>query len=250
MSNIANAGAHCYVPDALTLSGETTQRQHPVEAIATMSRWRMEMERSVGPHRPTVKVEADQTSFLRARLGVDQSSRYQCAILTDSYTGRTASDIFSGQYRASYPTLYHICYYPYVVRLLAQLMECRFLYQPPAGRQRGYICKNALTHLVEASVLHWPDRIAYLGVSVREAMVLFLEINSVEAIMENFQSYTLPNLEDASLTAISRTIYTEHIDAEPAVILPNGIVLDGHVRCLYSNISSGHLQGVSLRCLL
>jgi pyruvate kinase len=59
--------------------------------------------------------------------------------------------------------------------------------------------QNALTHLIEGGRLTKDDKIAYLGGSFGEGHgTSFLEINSVEAIMENFNSYTIPNLEDAS----------------------------------------------------
>ncbi|MEZ3465375.1 pyruvate kinase [Muribaculum intestinale] len=193
VSDIANAVTQH--TDALMLSGETAYGNYPVEAIATMSRVAMEMERSLGSHRPTPKVEADQTSFLARQAVVSTNLLGTRAILTDSYTGRTARYISS--YRASYPTL-AICYYPYVVRLLALSYGVSALYQPRMETTRVYL-QNALTHLIEGGRLTLADRIAYLGGSFGEGHgTSFLEINSVEAIMENFQSYTLPNLEDAS----------------------------------------------------
>ena len=181
--------------DALMLSGETAYGKYPVEAIATMSRVAMEMERALSGKRPTPAVEADLTSFLARQAVASTEVLGTRAILTDSYTGRTARYISS--YRASYPTL-AICYYPYVVRLLALSYGVDALYQPRMETTRVYL-QNALTHLIEGERLTLADKIAYLGGSFGEGHgTSFLEINSVKAIMENFQSYTLPNLEDAT----------------------------------------------------
>jgi pyruvate kinase len=181
--------------DALMLSGETAYGSYPVEAISTMSRVAAEMEHALAGSRPTPALEADVTSFL-ARQAVKSTCLLGTkAILTDSYTGRTARYISS--YRASYPTL-AICYHQFVVRLLALSYGVEPIYQPRMKTTRVYL-QNALTHLIEGGRLTKDDKIAYLGGSFGEGHgTSFLEINSVEAIMENFNSYTIPNLEDAS----------------------------------------------------
>jgi pyruvate kinase len=181
--------------DALMLSGETAYGKYPVEAISTMSRVASEMEHALSGSRPTPALEADVTSFL-ARQAVKSTCLLGTkAILTDSYTGRTARYISS--YRASYPTL-AICYHQFVVRLLALSYGVEPIYQPRMKTTRVYL-QNALTHLIEGGRLTKDDKIAYLGGSFGEGHgTSFLEINSVEAIMENFNSYTIPNLEDAS----------------------------------------------------
>ena len=191
VSDIANAVTQH--ADALMLSGETAYGRYPVEAIATMSRVAMEMECSLAGSRPTPAMEADTTSFLARQAVASTMVLDTRAILTDSYTGRTARYISS--YRASSPTL-AICYYPYVVRLLALSYGVVALYQPCMETTRVYL-QNALIHLLDGGYLTKDDRIAYLGGSFGEGHgTSFLEINSVEAIMDNFQSYTIPNLED------------------------------------------------------
>ena len=140
-------------------------------------------------------MEPDVTSFLARQAVASTVVLGTRAILTDSYTGRTARYISS--YRASYPTL-AICYYPYVVRLLALSYGVDALYQARMETTRVYL-QNALTHLIEGERLTLDDKIAYLGGSFGEGHgTSFLEINSVKAIMENFHSYTIPNLEDAA----------------------------------------------------
>lgn len=189
------AGAVTQHADALMLSGETAYGRYPVEAISTMSRVAAEMERTVSHRVAAPAVEIDVTSFL-ARQAVQSTVILGTkAILTDSYTGRTARYIAS--YRAGYPTL-AICYHSYVVRLLALSYGVDAVYQPRMESTRVYL-QNALSHLIAGGRLTADDRIAYLGGSFGEGHgTSFLEINSVKAIMENYDSYTIPNLEDAA----------------------------------------------------
>ena len=193
VSDIANAVTQH--TDALMLSGETAYGRYPVEAISTMARVASEMEKALAGKRPSPAMEPDVTSFLARQAVASTVVLGTRAILTDSYTGRTARYISS--YRASYPTL-AICYYPYVVRLLALSYGVDALYQARMETTRVYL-QNALTHLIEGERLTLDDKIAYLGGSFGEGHgTSFLEINSVKAIMENFHSYTIPNLEDAA----------------------------------------------------
>ena len=145
------------------LSGETAYGNYPVEAIATMSRVAMEMERSLGSHRPTPKVEADQTSFLARQAVVSTNLLGTRAILTDSYTGRTARYISS--YRASYPTLAICVIIPTWCVCSLSVMECRFL-SASHGDNEVYL-QNALTHLIEGGRLTLADRMHILEVRSR-----------------------------------------------------------------------------------
>ena len=192
VSDIANAvNQHT---DALMLSGETAYGKYPVEAIATMTRVADEVEKSLVNSRIIPNVEPDVTSFL-ARQAVASSKIVNTrAIITDSYTGRTARYISS--YRGSYPTL-AICYYEHVVRLLALSYGVIAVYQHRMSTSRIYL-KNALAHIIESRHLTHDDRIAYLGGSYGEGHgTTFLEINRVGEIMDNFQCYDLPNLEES-----------------------------------------------------
>jgi pyruvate kinase len=193
VSDIANAvNQHT---DALMLSGETAYGKYPIEAIATMTKVAAEVEKSLVNSRITPTVEPDVTSFL-ARQAVASSKIVNTrAIITDSYTGRTARYISS--YRGSYPTL-AICYYEHVVRLLALSYGVIAVYQHRMSSSRIYL-KNALAHIIESRHLTHDDRIAYLGGSYGEGHgTTFLEINRVGEIMDNFDCYDLPNLEQST----------------------------------------------------
>ncbi len=190
VSDIANAvNQHT---DALMLSGETAYGKYPVEAIATMTRVAAEVEKSLVNSYVTPAVEPDVTSFLSRQAVASSKILGTRAIITDSYTGRTARYISS--YRGSYPTL-AICYHPHVVRLLALSYGVLAVHQHSMGSSRGYI-KNALEHLIDSGRLTRQDRIAYLGGAFGEGHgTSFLEINRVGEIMDNYQSFNLPNLE-------------------------------------------------------
>lgn len=191
VSDIANAvNQHT---DALMLSGETAYGKYPVEAISTMTRVAAEVEKSLVHTRPIPVVEPDVTSFLSRQAVASSQVLGTKAIITDSYTGRTARYIAS--FRGIYPTL-AICYYPYVVRLLALSYGVLPVYQERMESSRVYL-QNALQHLIDSGRLTKDDRIAYLGGAFGEGHgTSFLEINNVGAIMDNFQSYNLPNLEE------------------------------------------------------
>lgn len=191
VSDIANAvNQHT---DALMLSGETAYGKYPVEAIATMTRVAAEVEKSLIHNRPTPVVEPDVTSFLSRQAVASSRVLGTKAIITDSYTGRTARYISS--YRGSYPTL-AICYYPHVVRLLALSYGVLPIYQERMESSRVYL-QNGLRLLIESGRLTKHDRIAYLGGGFGEGHgTSFLEINNVGEIMNNFKHYNLPNLEE------------------------------------------------------
>lgn len=190
VSDIANAvNQHT---DALMLSGETAYGKYPIETIATMTRVAAEVEKSLVNSYVTPAIEAEVTSFLSRQAVASSKILGTRAIITDSYTGRTARYISS--YRGSYPTL-AICYHDHVVRLLALSYGVLAVYQHSMGSSRGYI-KNALEHLIDSGRLTRQDRIAYLGGAFGAGHgTSFLEINRVGEIMDNYQSFNLPNLE-------------------------------------------------------
>lgn len=182
--------------DALMLSGETAYGKYPVEAISTMNRVAMEVERSLShttddeamPH-----FENDVTSFLASQAVNSSRLLGTRAIITDSFTGRTARYISS--FRGHYPTL-AICYNENVIRLLALSYGVFPTYKPTCESSRKYM-RTALQSLIEDGLLNADERIAYLGGGYGEGRgTTFLEINRVGEILENYATYSLPNLED------------------------------------------------------
>ncbi|MDD2962155.1 MAG: pyruvate kinase [Muribaculaceae bacterium] len=192
VSDIANAVYQH--TDALMLSGETAYGKYPVEAISTMTRVAIEAEKSMGTaDRYIPEMEDDITSFLAHQAVAASTMVGTKAIVTDSYTGRTARYVAS--FRGSYPTL-ALCYHQHVIRLLALSYGVFPFYQPRTQTSRDYLY-HGLDHLIELGLLNRDNTIAYLGGAFGEGHgTSFLEINSVGDVMKSYEEYNLPNLEN------------------------------------------------------
>lgn len=194
VSDIANAVYQR--TDALMLSGETAYGKYPVEAIATMSRIAIEAEKTLRkmPHDDSrhPKMENDVTSFL-AHQAVDSAEVVGTrAIITDSYTGRTARYIAS--FRGKNPTL-ALCYYQHVIRLLALSYGVFPIYLKRSATSREFLY-SGLKQLINLGLLDKEYLIAYIGGAYGEGKgTSFLEINCVGSILANYDEYLLPNLE-------------------------------------------------------
>lgn len=194
VSDIANAVyQHA---DALMLSGETAYGRYPVEALTTMAKVAKAVEESLMYNHDSNHpdpIEHDVTSFL-AREAVESGAVLGTrAIITDSYTGRTARYISS--FRGLYPTI-AICYIENVIRLLALSYGVVAIHRKRDESSRMFL-RGALTRLLEVGLLTRDERIAYLGGGYGEGRgTSFLEINRVGEIMDNYRTYSLPNLED------------------------------------------------------
>lgn len=182
--------------DAVMLSGETAYGKYPVEAVATMARVAREAERSK-LFENRIKVigddEQDVTSFL-ARQAVKSFTKVGTrAIITDSYTGRTARYIAA--YRGKYPAL-AICYNEHAVRWLSLSYGVFPMYEKRTGTQRQYLY-NGLNHLIEQHWITRDDMIAYLGGGFgADKGTTFLEINKVGTVLDFYGEYLLPNIEE------------------------------------------------------
>lgn len=199
VSDIANAVIQR--TDALMLSGETAYGKYPVEAISTMTRIISETEQTLREN-PAMfagagatlfcRTETDTTSFLAHGAVDSQYALGTRAIVTDSYTGRTAR--YLAAFRGISPTL-ALCYHEHVTRLLALSYGVYPLYQKKDATSREYLY-NGLRHLIELGLITPDDKIAYMGGGFGEGKgTTFLEVNRVGDVMENYAVYDLPNLE-------------------------------------------------------
>ena len=179
VTDIANA--IYYRTDALMLSGETAYGKYPVEAIATMSKVSTEEDKE------------DITAFL-AKQAVRSSIKLGVkAIVTDSYTGRTARNIAA--YRGKYPVL-AVCYRESTMRELALSYGVIAVYQPETNTSREYL-HNGLKLMIDRGWITRDDLIAYIGGAFGEGGgSTFLEIDPVGKVLDCYNSYLLPNLED------------------------------------------------------
>lgn len=197
VSDIANAVFQ--QADALMLSGETAYGKYPVEAIATMSKIIAETERSIldinaSAHdlAKDMAPASDVTAFLTHGAVDSQYTIGTKAIVTDSYTGRTARYIAS--FRGINPTL-ALCYRKHVTRLLALSYGVYSVYQKKVSTSREYLY-HGLNHLIDLKLITPDDTIAYVGGGFGQGKgTTFLEINKVQDVMDNYDQYDLPNLE-------------------------------------------------------
>lgn len=204
VSDIANAVYQR--TDALMLSGETAYGKYPVEAISTMARVAIEAENMLHkmPHNDEQhpKMENDVTSFL-AHQAVDSAEVLGTrAIITDSYTGRTARYIAS--FRGKNPTL-ALCYYSHVIRQLALSYGVFPVFLQRSATSREYLY-TGLKQLINLGLLENDYLIAYIGGAYGEGRgTSFLEINRVGDILTDYDTYLLPNLESTQQCATKKT---------------------------------------------
>ncbi len=180
------ASAIYYHTDAVMLSGETAYGKYPIEAVQTMKRIIIEAENSMaetGTTAPNIKNEdITITSFLAKQAVKSIRKLGVKAIVTDSYSGRTARNLAA--FRGVVP-VYAICYTEELIRALSLcygvLPEYHPAHEPQESIQVDFC--SALQSLVERGLLCPEDRIAHMsGVMDEGGFTTSLEINSVAKI--------------------------------------------------------------------
>lgn len=194
VTDIANA--IYYRTDALMLSGETAYGKYPVEAVATMAKVAEEAEKTkLSENDIRVPMSADDidvTAYLSKQAVKAEAKLGLAAVVTDSYTGRTARNIAA--YRGKAP-VYALCYNEKVMRELALSYGVFPLYQEEKKTTREYLFVG-LNRLITKGLISADDMIAYLGGSYGEGGgTTFLEINQVGKVLSEYDKYELPNLE-------------------------------------------------------
>ena len=195
VTDIANA--IYYRTDALMLSGETAYGKYPIEAVATMTKIAAEAEKTKLAANdirvPIVGNDLDVTSFL-AKQAVKASSKLHVkAIITDSFTGRTAR--YLAAFRGT-STVYAICYHERLTRELALSYGVWAVYQEESKSEREYYFK-ALNELIKSGRITRSDMVAYLSGSFGEGGgTSFLEINNVGKVLDAGNKYSLPTFKD------------------------------------------------------
>ncbi|MDY6122510.1 MAG: pyruvate kinase [Porphyromonas sp.] len=179
------ANAIYYRADAVMLSGETAKGKYPELAVDTMRRIILEAEKSKLEANdirvPFSNDDLDVTSFLAkqavksvAKLGVK-------AIISDSFTGRTARVLAA--FRGRVP-IYAICYNEPVTRQLSLSYGVWTSYQP---LEKGSLenLSAALKHLIMEKMISADDLVAYIsGRPGRESSTTGLEIDSVRNLID------------------------------------------------------------------
>ena len=161
VTDIANA--IYYRTDALMLSGETAYGKYPVEAVKTMTKVAAQAEKDKLSENdiriPLDESSNDVTAFL-AKQAVKATSKLKIrAIITDSFSGRTARNIAA--FRGKYPVL-AICYKEKTMRHLALSYGVEAIYMPEKANGQAYYFA-ALRKLLDDGVLCESDMVAYLS---------------------------------------------------------------------------------------
>jgi pyruvate kinase len=190
VTDIANA--IYYRTDALMLSGETAYGKYPVEAVRTMASIAREAEKTkMAENDIPIDISTnDLTSFL-CQAAVETSTKLGTkAIITDTYSGRTAR--YLAAYRGTIPVL-AICYHERSTRMLALSYGVFPFYQPGNGNTQQYFI-DALLDLLDKGWIEREDSVSYLSGSFGEGFgTTFLEVNQVQKIFESRDKYLLPN---------------------------------------------------------
>lgn len=195
VTDIANA--IYYRTDALMLSGETAYGKYPVEAVQTMTKVAREAEKTkLAANDIRVPIEGndlDVTSYLAKQAVKSSSKLHVKAIITDSYTGRTAR--FLAAFRGT-STVFAICYNERVMRMLGLSYGVWAVHQPWNDSRRGYFY-DALNQLIESGRITRENMVAYLSGSFGEGGgTTFLEINNVGKVLDAGDNYSLPTFRD------------------------------------------------------
>lgn len=195
VTDIANA--IYYRTDALMLSGETAYGKYPVEAVQTMTKVAREAEKTkLAANDIRVPIEGndlDVTSFLAKQAVKSSSKLHVKAIITDSYTGRTAR--YLAAFRGT-STVFSICYNERVMRMLSLSYGVWAVYQPWNDSRRAYFY-DALTQLINSGRITRDDMVAYLSGSFGEGGgTTFLEINNVGKVLDSSKNYVLPTFNE------------------------------------------------------
>lgn len=195
VTDIANA--IYYRTDALMLSGETAYGKYPVEAVQTMTKVVREAEKTkLAANDIRVPIEGndlDVTSYLAKQAVKSSSKLHVKAIITDSYTGRTAR--FLAAFRGT-STVFAICYNERVMRMLGLSYGVWAVHQPWNDSRRGYFY-DALNQLIESGRITRENMVAYLSGSFGEGGgTTFLEINNVGKVLDAGDNYSLPTFKE------------------------------------------------------
>lgn len=191
VTDIANA--IYYRTDALMLSGETAYGKYPVEAVRTMTKIAAQAEKDKLSENdipiPDSTTANDVTAFL-AKQAVKATNLLNIkAIITDSFSGRTARNLAA--FRGKYPVL-AICYKEKTTRHLALSYGVEAIYMPEKANGQEYYFA-ALHKLLDDGVLSENDMVAYLSGGKQGTQTSFLEINVVGDVLKYAADYTLPN---------------------------------------------------------
>ena len=188
VTDIANA--IYYRADAVMLSGETANGKYPVEAVRTMTRVAREAEitklRENDIRVPIPNDDLDVTSFLAKQAVKTSSKLHVKAIITDSFTGKTARYLAAFKGRA---IVYAVCYKETTMRELSLSYGVWAVHREDEHDTKQYFI-HALEQLLSEKLIGRNDMIAYLGSSFGVGgSTSFLELNNVAKILDATEKF-------------------------------------------------------------
>jgi pyruvate kinase len=141
---------------------------------------------------PIPNDDLDVTSFLAKQAVKTSSKLHVKAIITDSFTGRTAR--YLAAFRGKSP-VFAICYKEKTTRELALSYGVWAEYQEEKSNTKEYFL-NALGKLLKKGMISRNDMVAYLSGSFGEGKgTSFLEINNVGKIMDGSREFVPPTFK-------------------------------------------------------
>lgn len=183
VSDIANAVY--YRTDAVMLSGETANGKYPLEAVQTMVRIINEAEATLQstyedevPH----SKEVSTTTAYLAKAAVKSVEKIETqAIITDSYTGRTARYLSS--FRATVPVC-AICYDETLSRQLALSYGVNAHYEGENVSEKARLIAG-INHFISTGVIAIDTQAAYMSGTIGNTGAAHcLEIETVNTLID------------------------------------------------------------------
>ncbi len=182
------ANAIYYRTDAIMLSGETAYGDYGVEAVQTMSSIAHEVEDAKDNRNdiPVSKPTNSTTAYLADTAVKAADDLNIKAVITDSFTGRTAR--YLAAFRGTTP-VYALCYN----KRTARELNLSYGVSPRIMEQGG--CKEeilikTLNKLKRKEILSDQDQVAYLGSSFGiGGGTTFLEVITVEKLLKKTTEY-------------------------------------------------------------
>lgn len=182
VSDIANAVY--YRTDAVMLSGETANGKYPLEAVQTMVRIINEAEQTLQTNyeneTPFSKEVSTTTAYL-AKAAVKSVDKIDTsAILTDSYTGRTARYLSS--FRSTVPVC-AVCYDETLARQLALSYGVTAHYEGENVSEKARLVAG-INHFISSGLINKDTQVAYMSGTIGTTGAAHnLEIEVVENLI-------------------------------------------------------------------